>query len=181
MKSSSVATKKRKQNKGKKLGIFIKSIHNKSIVVHIKNIGSNIKEILKKKLESLLADKCSEFGFIRKNSIDIITFNSGIIEGAHVRFNIIFECLVCNVVENMKIRVNVKNITKAGFKAFYGDSEETSPILVFISRDHSNISESFKNVKEGDSIIVKIIGSRYELNDNKVYVIAELSENQKDK
>ena len=169
---------KRRTNKTHKLGIFIKCIHNKTLVIPVHQIGSNIKEILKNNLDNLLSDKCSEFGYIRKGSLNIITFNSGIVEGSNVRFNVVFECLICNVVENMKIRVTVKNITKAGFKAYYGNDEDTSPILVFISRDHSDINESFKNVKEGDIIMVKIIGSRYELNDTKVYVIAEMTEKQ---
>ena len=72
----------------------------------------------------------------------------------------------------MKIKVNVKNITKAGIRAEYKD--ENSPIIIFISRDHVYNNSYFSSIKIDDTIYVKVIGVRYEINDEFISVIANL-------
>ena len=41
-------------------------------------------------------------------------------------------------------------------------------------RDHYNKSDYFNKIEVNNKIDVNIIGTRHELNDNKMYVIAEL-------
>ena len=53
-------------------------------------------------------------------------------------------------------------------------NENPSPLVIFIARDHHYKSNAFSNVKENDTIQVKVIGQRYELNDKYVSVIAIL-------
>ena len=73
----------------------------------------------------------------------------------------------------MRILCKVNNITKAGIRASYYNNIE-SPITVFIARDHFANNPIFLNIVENDIINVKAIGIRYELNDDNIYVIAEL-------
>ena len=80
----------------------------------------------------------------------------------------------------MKIKCKVDNITKAGIRASYFNNIE-SPIMVFIARDHYYNNSTFTKIKENDIIIIKVIGIRYELNDNFIYIIAELLKSQKKK
>ena len=84
-----------------------------------------------------------------------------------------FECLICRPVEGQVIKVKAKNITKAGIRAIY-DKEEISPITVFIARDHHYNSLEFSKVKSEDDITIKVIGIRYELNDENISVLGEL-------
>ena len=84
-----------------------------------------------------------------------------------------FECLVCKPVEGMKFKVTVKNITKAGIRAEY---KQDSPIVVFISRDHSYKNKNFNSINVDDNIYVRVIGIRYELNDDFISIIADLDE-----
>ena len=81
----------------------------------------------------------------------------------------------------MKIKCKVDNVTKAGVRASYHQQNVESPIMVFIARDHYYNNSSFTKVKENDTIIIKVIGIRYELNDNYIYIIAELMKLQKTK
>ena len=53
--------------------------------------------------------------------------------------------------------------------------EDPSPIVVFIARDHYYEKDYFNNVKEGDNIMIKVIGQRFELNDKYISIVAELS------
>ena len=67
-----------------------------------------------------------------------------------------------------------KNVTKAGIRAERESSP--SPIIVFIARDHNYSNKYFSTIKPSDSIRVQVIGTRYELNDKFISVIAELVE-----
>ena len=102
-------------------------------------------------------------GYIRPNSIVIVSYSAGVISGNTVTFNVLFECLVCRPVEGMRFRAVVKNVTKAGIRAEI--NEVKSPVVVFIARDLHYKSAQFSKLKEGDDINVRVIGIRYELND----------------
>ena len=89
-------------------------------------------------------------------------------------FNCLIEWLVCRPVEGMRFRAVVKNVTKAGIRAEI--NEPKSPVVVFIARDHHYKSAQFSKLNEGDDINVRVIGIRYELNDEYISIIGELVE-----
>ena len=71
----------------------------------------------------------------------------------------------------------MKNITKAGIRA--ETDEQSSPVVVFIARDHHHNNETFSEIKVDDSINMRVIGIRYELNDKYISVIGEYVETKK--
>jgi hypothetical protein len=73
----------------------------------------------------------------------------------------------------MRISCAVKNITNAGILAHVDDSEY-SPVNIFIARDHHYNIPYFSELKEGDEIMIRVIGQRFELNDTFVSVLGEL-------
>ena len=93
----------------------------------------------------------------------------------HVVFDVSFECDICHPVEGQLIKCQVQNITRAGIKAVYV-KEKKSPIIVFIARDHHYSNEGFNKLKENDNITIKVIGIRYELNDEFISIIADLDD-----
>ena len=167
---------KRKINKNKirKKGIWMRNMLTRRIVLPFKSIGNNIRENIKKKLEQKLYNKCSKEGYIKKNSIEILSYSSGLVEANTVIFDVIFECDICRPVEGQIISCKVKNVTRAGIRATYISKEETSPITIFIARDHHYNNEEFSQKKEDDDIKIKVIGIRYELNDETISVLGEL-------
>ena len=152
--------------------IYSRVLINKKVVLKIVNIGTNIKQVLEKAIALQIEGKCIIEGYVKPGSIAVITFSSGVISAADIVFEVVFECLVCSPVEGMILRCIAKNITKAGIRA--ETNEDPSPVVIFIARDHHYKSDYFSSVKENDTIQVKVIGQRYELNDKYVSVIAEL-------
>ena len=69
----------------------------------------------------------------------------------------------------MNIKCKVKNKTQAGIRAMI--DEENSPVVIYVTRDHHYNNKYFNTVKENDEITVRVIGQRYELNDQQVSVI----------
>ena len=161
-------------NKSAVQGLYNQILITQTVPVHINNIGDNIKETLEKAISSKIEGKCIVDGYIKPNTVDIITFSSGLIKGEYVIFEVVFQCLVCSPVEGMHIKCIAKNINKAGIRAEV--NEKVSPVVIFIARDHNYTSPMFSQVKENNEIKVRVIGQRFELNDKYISIIAELLE-----
>ena len=164
---------KKANHKSKKgVGIYMKNVITRKIHLPFTSIGENIKENIEEFLRLQIEGKCIDEGYIRPNSIKIVSYSAGVIIGNNVIFNILFECLVCRPVEGMRFRALVKNVTKAGIRAEINETK--SPVVVFIARDHHYKSKEFALLKEGDDVNVRVIGIRYELNDEYISIIGEL-------
>ena len=156
-----------------KMSLYIKNIISKKLSVPIKYVGTNIAEILEQILSNNFEGKCCIEGYVKRGSVKIITFSSGTISGNCVIFTVVFEYLVCSPPQGMRISCAVKNITNAGILA-HVDEGEYSPLNIFIARDHHYNIPYFSELKESDTIMVRVMGQRFELNDPFVSVIGEL-------
>jgi DNA-directed RNA polymerase subunit E'/Rpb7 len=155
-------------------GLFNQILITKSIPISINNIGNSIKETLEKAIAFQVEGKCIVEGYIKPNTVEIITFSSGLVQGSIVVFDVVFQCYVCSPVEGMHINCIAKHINKAGIRA---EIDETpTPVVIFIARDHNYTSPLFAQIKENDEIKVRVIGQRFELNDKYISIIAELIE-----
>jgi len=152
--------------------IYSKSLITHRVILKIVHVGNNIKQTLEKSIAAQMEGKCIIDGYVKPNSVSVLTYSSGVVRSSDIEFQVVFECLVCSPVEGMIFSCIAKNITKAGIRAEI--NEDPSPMVIFIARDHHYKSNYFSNVKENDTIRVKVIGQRYELNDKYVSVIAEL-------
>ncbi len=167
------ATGKKKEHK-RNTGIYMLNILTRKISLRFHSIGSNIQEHIKNKLIYNLEGKCAKEGYIKKNSVRVLSYSAGIINGNSIIFDVSLECLICNPCEGQKIKCIIENITKAGIKANYHVLSE-KPIIVFITRDHwyNDQSNIFKTAKENDEIYIKVIGARFQLNDLSISILAE--------
>jgi DNA-directed RNA polymerase subunit E'/Rpb7 len=170
---SQVSNVKKAKHKNKKgVGIYMKNIITRKIHLPFTSIGENIKENIEEFLKLQIEGKCIDEGYIRPNSIKIVSYSAGVVVANNVIFDVLLECLVCRPVEGMRFIATVKNVTKAGIRAEI--NEQKSPVVVFIARDHHYKSKEFAELKEGDNINVRVIGIRYELNDEYISIIGEL-------
>ena len=170
--------KAEKQGKIKKNNndIFVNSILTKKVFLDFKNIDQNIRTTLTKNLSKSIEGKCNVEGFIKPNSISIISYSCGILKAETITFDVVFECLICFPVEGMVINCLVKDITKAGIRAELPDKDKT--LMIFIARDHHYNNQKFSTIKVEEEIKVKVLGQRFELNDSFISIIAELVEDK---
>lgn len=160
--------------------IYSRSLITRSISLPITSIGKNIHENIEKCIAANFEGKCVVEGFIQPGSSKIITYSSGIVRGINIQFEVVFECQICCLVEGTLLQCVAKNITKAGIKC-ESSTETPSPIIVFVTRDHHFSNKYFSTVEEGNNVIVRVIGIRFELNDKYISVIGELVEPRKEK
>ena len=163
--------------------VYTPALLTKNIQLPINVIGRELKQSIERKLQMTLEGKCIAEGFVKPQSIRVLTYSSGkITDGNKINFEAAFECDICLPVEGMLIEAVAKNVTKAGIRAeIYKDQSVDSPVVIFIARDHHYNMEYFSTIKENDPIKVRVIGIRYELNDKYISVIAEVIEPKKNK
>lgn len=152
--------------------IYTRNILNFKISVDFKDVNSNIYQLLEKKLKKKYEGLCIEHGYIKPDTMKLVTYSSGELYANYVSYDVIVECLVANAVEGMEIECIVKSITKVGIKAEINDTP--SPFIIFIARDHHYDSHKFSKVEENNIISIRVIGQRYELYNKFIAVIAEL-------
>lgn len=132
---------------------------------------SNISDVILTTLQNQYEGLCINEGFVKPDSIQILTYSMGLLHEAYIMYDVTFECHVCLPYTNQIMQCTVNNSTKAGIKASF--SNEANPIIVFVPRDLHLNHETFHELQIDDVISVKIIGIRYELNDKYISVIAE--------
>ena len=167
----------RQIRKKKDTGIYMKNVLTRKVYVEFSLLGNNIIENIQTILKKNHQGKCSKEGFIKSESVRVINYSSGIINGNNVIFDVVFECMICKPIEGMVFKCNVINITKAGIRAEI--KAEESPVVVFVARDHHYKNKNFSKISQGDDITIKVIGVRFELNDEYISIIAELVKKNK--
>jgi DNA-directed RNA polymerase subunit E'/Rpb7 len=174
LKADNIKTVKTMKGEPKIYGVYINSLLTQKVILSITEIGKNIKQNLEQKIISKNEGRCISQGFIRPNSVKIVSYSSGLVQSENIEFQAVFECMVCNPVEGMIIECTVKTVTKAGIHAEVITENDIVPVTVFIAKDHYATNAYFNSIKENDNITVKVIGSRFELNDPYVCVIGQL-------
>lgn len=158
----------------KEYGVYVNLMLSKKVVLNITEIGKNVKQNLEKKIKYSIEGRCIVEGFVRPKTVEIVSYSSGLIKDDHVEFQVIYRCLICNPIKDMEMDCVVNNVTKAGIHAFVKDDDDNTPVTVFVARDHHVSVPQFDSVQEKDHIRVRIIGTRFELNDPSITTIAAL-------
>ena len=71
--------------------IYNQLLITRTIPINIINIGSTIKETLGKAIAAQIEGKCIVDGYIKPNSVEIITFSSGLVMGSNVIFEVVIQ------------------------------------------------------------------------------------------
>lgn len=152
--------------------LYHKELITRRVPLDFEYVNNQIKQTLEKWVKYNLEGKCSVEGYIRPDTSNVVSYSSGRIQGERVVFEVVFECQICKPVEGLVFRCTVENTTKAGIRA--RAIEKPSPVDVFCARDHHFDNKNFISIEEGSTIEVRVIGQRYELNDPKISVIAQI-------
>jgi len=143
------------------------------ITIPFTGVGKNLHQTLESFISKMISGKCIREGYVKPDSIRVITYTIGKLQGDQVVFDVVFSCSVCFPVAGMNFNCVAKNITKAGIRAESAD-ETPSPFVLFVSRDHFYTNPAFAAIAEGDKFMGRVIAQRFELNDKYISIIAEL-------
>ena len=161
-------------NKEKQLDVdhlYTESIIQEKIKIQFNKVSNNMTRYFESYAEKKMERRCRNEGYIRAGSSSVISYSTGLLNSDSIIYNVVYSVDVCYPYESMEIECKIKNITKIGIRAVI--TEHNNPIVLFISREH-NPDKDFDQYKENDYIKVKVLGHRFELNDEYISVIGEL-------
>jgi hypothetical protein len=143
----------------------------KKVVLPMKCIGQSLVSTFEKVISEQISGKCIVEGYVKPNSVRAVTYSSGVIKGENVEFDVLFQCEIFYPVAGMHLNCIARDISKAGIRAESSD-EKISPFVLFIARDHFFDNEYFSLIKPDDKFVANVIVVRFELNDEKISIIA---------
>lgn len=149
----------------------------KTISLNFNELTKDLDTMLLNKLKFLYENKCSESGFIQKDSIELIKRTNGYISQyydlANIQFNIIFKCQICNPVSDLIVDCKIVEVIKPGLIA------ESFPLSIIVPIQlHSN-KKLFSLLNIGDSISVKIMDSKFKKFENEIQAVGVLVDEKK--
>jgi DNA-directed RNA polymerase subunit E'/Rpb7 len=151
--------------------LYTESIIQEKIKISFNSVSNNMIRYFESYAQKKMERKCRNEGYIRSGSASVISYSTGLLNSDSIIYNVVYSVQVCYPYENMEIECKIKNITKIGIRAII--NEHNNPIVLFISREH-NPDKDFEQYKEDNYIRVKVLGHRFELNDEYISVIGEL-------
>ena len=159
--------------------LYMKNLLEMKVTLLPMEIGENqTKTNLQKIIQGHIEGKCIREGYVKPKSVQIRSYSSGLVKGERIEFTVLFECMTCNPVEGVLLNdCMIKSVTKAGIHCNVMDDDRNIPVTVFVARDHSVENTEFQNITDSDlgkKIQVKVVGTRFELNDECVEVLALL-------
>jgi hypothetical protein len=133
------------------------------------NFKDSLDALVVHKIKQSVEERCIEDGYVKKDSVKLLTLSAGLFSADKIKYTATYECLICLPVEGMPIRCVAKSISNGGIRAVIAD-EEVSPVVVFVARETTDADLS--KYKEGDVFDAIVFGVQYELNDTFVSVLA---------
>lgn len=149
-----------------------------------KNYVSHITRILKQKYEGV----CSKFGFVKNNSIHVLSVKEGVVERStfhgYVIFEVEFSAMICNPGIKSIVKCTVKNINSFGLLCVSGiqDADGFKAILnIIVPKHHTNGQSTLTDnsalldkIAINDEIFVEILGKKYILNNKNINVFGKV-------
>jgi DNA-directed RNA polymerase subunit E'/Rpb7 len=160
---------------------FLRAEFTDFVKIHPKFIGKKITKHVLKILKETKEGLCSNHGYIKKDSINIIKVGHYTVEVAtfhgYMNCAVTYEALVCNPVKGNIVNAKVVNMNNFGVLCA-SFIENDIPILEIIVPKHSISIQSDvdlqNDIKINDNVRVKIIGKKYQLFNNKISIIGKI-------
>ena len=137
---------------------------------------SNLKDHLRQMVSNEIDGRCIVEGFIKPGSCVLRSHSVGTFSAGNIRFDV--DCMLCCPKDGAVINCIAKTVTQAGIRAHACMSP--SPVVIYISREmhdavrHGPVPMPMDSIKPGDTMQIRVVGKRFELNDKHVSVIGEL-------
>jgi len=138
------------------------------------DLNNKIDDIILRKLKKKIEGKCIRVGYIKPDSVKILSRSLGIINNSNfdgvTMFKVKFTVDVCKPTNGQIVDCKVFNIDKSQVIC-YIDDQQSSPLEIYLFKHHHVGNVDFANLKNGDIIRMRIGGSKWEYRDEKIITI----------
>ena len=147
-----------------------------NIYLNSSDINHNISNIILNKLRKKVEGKCIKEGFIRRNSVNVLSRSLGVMNNSNfdsgVHYVVVYSADVCNLTNGQVIEAEVENIDKSQVICYIGNSNE-SPIEIYMFKHHHVGNTEFANLSKNDIVKIEIACSKYDFNDTQIVAIGK--------
>ena len=157
----------------------------KRIAFKVSAIEASDQKTLAKLIETTVCEqfegRCISEGFVKPDSIKVITHSSGLIKSNHtIVYDVSFSCEVYVPIEGSLITCRAASVIRPGIRA-YSAHEKPSPFVAFVTKDLIFEDAKFDGIQKDDVFTAKVIAKRFEINDEHISIIAEFVDMQERK
>jgi|SaaInlV_165m_DNA_1040744.scaffolds.fasta_scaffold21086_2 hypothetical protein len=163
-----------------KSDVYMQTFISRRLLIKPHELKGNISSLLKKKLDEQISGKCIKDGYIKPGTINIQTrpkYGNVVVNSftGDIIYDVGFVCDICNPSLDMQLICKVVNKNRIGLIAeCYIDEKEKAPLTIIIAYQHHDNRKKFELVKINSEIIIKVIGSRFNIGDTRVNVVGKL-------
>lgn len=159
--------------------IYYTQVLDTCITIKPRDLNYDINTILHNNLKSKVEGCCIKEGYIKPNSTKIISRSNGQMNIANFNGNITYTIKytadVCNPKIDNIIECIVSDNNKSAVNAYY-DNEDTSPLNIFLPKQHHIGNTEFIKLNKNDLIKIKVTGTKYEYLDQEILVLGQFIE-----
>ncbi|MBE17956.1 MAG: hypothetical protein CMH79_04255 [Nitrospinae bacterium] len=153
-----------------------------NLVLQSQELNKNIDNTIRLKLKKNKEGRCSDVGYIIKDSINIIHKTMGKLEVydniSSIKYKVTYKAKIIKPSEGDIIETYINNINKMGvisyIKLSSTDTSEDSPIIIMIPKDY--FKNSIHNIDDliiGQKLMIKVVGCRIKYKSKTIQVIAQ--------
>lgn len=151
------------------MSLYIKNTLFHKIYLLANELIGDINAICLNKLKNEVGNKCIKEGYVRKDSIEIIKRSMGIVDSIHfngrVCFHITYTAEVCYPTEGLKLEGKIMDMNKMGAIV------QIEPLSINLPKQLHSDLEVFKDLNIGDTIVISIVGSIFEIYDTEINAV----------
>jgi len=159
--------------------IYFEAMLSDRVILRPKQINKNYVEEIKNILKNRVEEKCNTYGYVRKDSVEIVQRPVGYIQQGYmngcVTFNVNYKALICNPVYGNIIKMKISMIKKEVGLLFEEDF-----LSVVIPTDLEPDKTSFESLEEGNEVAIFVIDKQIQP-DNTIMVVGKIYNDKTDK
>tara|TARA_B110000208_G_C11786014_1_gene435656 strand:- start:1869 stop:2570 length:702 start_codon:yes stop_codon:yes gene_type:complete len=155
--------------------MYTNNIITQQIFISPNEININLDDVLLRKIQDLVGNKCIKYGYVEKSSIKIIKRSIGKVLtnylNGDINYIVKYSANICNPKNNLLVTAIVKNVNKMGLLL------EKGPLSIVVARQLNIDKTQFTNSNLNKELSIVIKGSRFDLNSNKIICLGILYDN----
>jgi DNA-directed RNA polymerase subunit E'/Rpb7 len=158
--------------------MFSSAVIRYTVKLQAKEVGSNVRAVIEDRARSLLEGVCGESGYVRPNSLRMVSVSPGrlgdIDMGRSYSFDATFKAEVCNPVRGLRMTAIVRSMNRFGMLCeggYYDPDNSLVPVIeIVVVRNPATIPNEvdLSDLQVGDEVGVEVLGRSFELRDSRI-------------
>lgn len=157
--------------------LFHKNTIQDKIHIHPKFLHSNVDEAITSQIQLKVEGICNRDGYVKKKSVSLLKRSIGMASSndtnGYVTFDVMYTVDICHPMANEIYPCIIRKTNKMGF--LVEPLEKPNPLVIVVAKQHVENKNLLNLLQEDDFVSIKIIGSRFDLGDDKISVVATIT------